>query len=129
MALTLFGLIAFQMLTPDTSIPAICGLLAWFGAGFGLFSSPNSNAIMGSVARSKYGFASAMMGTMRMIGQSISMALVTFIFSSSMGMAKFSDATDVQILRCIHIALAVFAGLCFVAMLFSAFRSKMPTHH
>ena len=129
MALTLLGLIGFQMLTHDTPVVVICALLAWFGAGFGLFSSPNSNAIMGSVPRHKYGFASAMMGTMRMIGQSMSMALVTFIFSHTIGTVTFSQATDAQLLHCIHVALAAFACLCFLAMLFSAFRSKMPTHH
>lgn len=39
------------------------------GLGFALFSSPNTNAIMGSVDKRFYGLASATLATMRVVGQ------------------------------------------------------------
>ncbi|PNV80634.1 MAG: MFS transporter, partial [Dictyoglomus turgidum] len=51
------------------------------GFGFSLFSSPNTNAIMGSVDKSFYGIASSTLATMRVMGQTFSMAIVNSGFS------------------------------------------------
>ena len=46
----------------------VAGLLL-LGAGFGLFSSPNTNAVMGAVDRRSCGIASATLATMRLCGR------------------------------------------------------------
>jgi len=43
------------------------------GRGFALFSSPNTNAVMASVEKRSYGVASAILATMRLVGQMLSM--------------------------------------------------------
>ena len=62
-----------------------CGIyllsLVVCGIGFGLFSSPNTNAIMSSVEKRYYGVASGMNGTMRIVGQMLSMGIAMMIFS------------------------------------------------
>jgi predicted MFS family arabinose efflux permease len=70
-----------SFLSSDTPIFLI--LLSGFilGFGFALFSSPNTNAVMGSVDRNLYGIASSTLATMRVIGQTFSMALVNSAFS------------------------------------------------
>jgi hypothetical protein len=55
------------------------------GIGFGLFSSPNTNAIMGSVERRFYGVASAMVSTMSLLGQTLSMGLALMVFAIFVG--------------------------------------------
>ncbi len=56
--------------------------LVIYGVGLGIFFSPNSSSIMGSVAKDRLGTASAMMNTVRQIGMSGGMAITGAIFSS-----------------------------------------------
>jgi len=56
-------------------------LLATIGIGFGLFSAPNTNSVMGSVSREDSGTASGFLGTMRFTGQLLSIVLATIIIS------------------------------------------------
>lgn len=56
-------------------------LLAILGIGFGLFSAPNTNSVMGSVGRENSGIASGFLGTMRFMGQLASIILATLVLS------------------------------------------------
>ena len=55
------------------------------GIGMGLFSSPNMNAIMSSVPPKEAPTASASQATMRTIGQTMSLGMLTLIFAWIMG--------------------------------------------
>lgn len=55
--------------------------MALCGAGFGLFQSPNNRAIITSAPRERSGGASGMLGTARLLGQTIGAALVALMFS------------------------------------------------
>ena len=55
------------------------------GLGFALFSSPNTNAVMGSVETRFYGVASATLATMRMTGQMLSMGIAMLVFAVRIG--------------------------------------------
>ena len=55
------------------------------GIGMGLFSSPNMNAIMSSVPPKDAPTASASQATMRTIGQTMSLGLLTLVFALVMG--------------------------------------------
>ena len=57
-------------------------LLGTIGIGFGLFSAPNTNSVMGSVSRDNSGTASGFLGTMRFTGQLFSIVLATMIISA-----------------------------------------------
>ena len=72
MALSAAGLFLFSFLGPGTGFGFIVGSLVCLGLGFGLFSSPNTNAVMCSVERRHLGVASAALGTMRLTGQMLS---------------------------------------------------------
>ena len=89
MALTALGLLGFIFLGLNTPVAWIIANLALIGLGFALFSSPNTNAVMASVEPRLYGVASSTLGTMRMLGQTFSMAIVTLILAASIG----TDAT------------------------------------
>ena len=66
MMLTATGLFLLVFLSPATPLWAIVADLILLGFGYALFSSPNMNAIMGSVERKSYGVASGMLATMRL---------------------------------------------------------------
>lgn len=54
--------------------------MAICGCGFGLFQSPNNRAILGAVPYHRSGSASGMLGTARLLGQTIGAALVSLAF-------------------------------------------------
>ena len=56
-------------------------LLRMIGVGFGLFSAPNTNSVMGSVRREDSGLASGSLGTMRLTGQMTSIVVATMVLS------------------------------------------------
>ncbi len=63
------------------------------GIGFGLFSSPNSNAIMSSVEKRHLGVASGVVGTMRMIGQMLSMGIAMMLIAIFIGKQTINPST------------------------------------
>ena len=98
----------------------ICG-----GIGFGLFSSPNANSIMSSVPRETYGVASALVGTMRTIGQTISLGFVTLLFTIILGDIRLgAPSYSVQFLKSTKIAFIVFSGIAFISLIISFMRGK-----
>jgi len=109
----------------DTTIFYIVANLGVLGVGFALFSSPNSNAIMSSVDKSKYGTASTILSLMRTMGQMISMAIVIVIFSILIGSAEIKPANHTELITSVRIAFALFSFLCFLGIFASLSRGKM----
>ena len=90
------------------------------GIGMGLFSSPNMNAIMSSVPPKDAPTASASQATMRTIGQTMSLGMLTLIFAWVMGNLPLSTQYAAMIVQssqtiCIismcACVLAIFASL------------------
>ena len=77
------GFFLLSRLGSDASIGDIILYLAIVGTGMGLFVSPNTSAIMGSVAGERLGTASAMVGTLRQVGMSIGLAIAGSVFAAS----------------------------------------------
>lgn len=67
-----------------TSVWSIIVPLSMIGVGFGLFSAPNTNSVMGSVTKDKFGVASGTLGTMRFTGQLLSIAVASTILAASL---------------------------------------------
>jgi MFS family permease len=75
------GLFILAGLQVDSTNWYIIGALVVVGAGVGLFSTPNSSALMGSVTEEQRAVTSGILGTTRNIGMSIGVALCTSLFS------------------------------------------------
>jgi len=84
------GLFLLSSLGTNASIGDIVLYLAIIGAGMGLFISPNTSAIMGSVPSERLGTASAMVGTLRQVGMSVGLAIAGSVFAAS----QFFHATQ-----------------------------------
>ena len=125
MALTAAGLMLLIFLSNTTSTAYIVASLVILGFGFALFSSPNMNAIMSSVERRYYGVASGTVATMRLIGQMLSMAIATLVFSLLMGNAPISSANYGAFLTSVELVFSFFSGLCLVGIYFSLARGSL----
>ncbi len=80
LALLATGLASLALLTPAASTTTIVLLMGLCGAGFGLFQSPNLNALMSSAPPERSGSASGMIAMARLNGQAIGAALVALCF-------------------------------------------------
>ena len=124
MALTTAALVPLIFLSAHTPDWVIIVDLAVLGLGFGLFSSPNVNAIMSAVERRFYGVASATLGTMRLIGQTLSLSIATLIFALYLGQAVITPDVYPQFLSSLKPAFAIFAGLCLLGIFASLARGN-----
>lgn len=125
MAMTAVGLAFFIFLKDHTPLVLIVFNLIWIGAGFALFSSPNMNAIMGSVDKKHYGIASGAVATMRLLGQLTSMATATVVLALYIGTRPIVPQTFPVFLRSIQTCFTISALLCALGVLFSFFRGDL----
>ncbi len=144
-AMGLIALILLLSINQNSSIILVIFGLLFGGIGFGLFSSTNANSIMSSVPKKTYGMASALVGTMRTVGQSISLGFATLMFSVILGQPNISPEIGFKqtnlheslpnflslsqhnqlLLLTIKIAFAVSLGMCVIALFASYLRGKM----
>lgn len=125
MALTTLGLFVFCFLSVNTPLWLVAANLAMLGTGFALFSSPNTNSVMGSVEKRFYGVASSTLGTMRLTGQAMSMAVVTLLLALYVGNVKLGDADPVLLTSGAKTAFIVFTVLCLGGILASLARGNV----
>lgn len=125
MGLTVVGLISFSFLGSGTPLGLIVAGLVLLGAGFGLFSSPNMNAIMGCVERRNYGIAAGMVATMRMVGQMFSMGIAMLLLAVFVGRVQITPAQHAGLLPAMRVAFVVFAALCLGGVFASLARGKL----
>ena len=125
MGLTGMGLILLVFVNEATPLAFIVASLMLLGFGFAFFSSPNMNAIMGAVEKRYYGIASGAVGTMRLLGQMFSMGIATLVFAVLIGRVQITPKVYPALIRSVHVALLIFAGLCGLGIFFSLIRGKM----
>jgi EmrB/QacA subfamily drug resistance transporter len=111
MTLSVIGLGLFVTIGSESSLTFVIMNLVILGIGFGLFSSPNTNAVMSSVRKEVYGIATATLGTMRLTGQMLSMGIVMLIFSLNVGRIQITPEYYPQFLASMRMAFIVFASL------------------
>ncbi|APV43521.1 drug resistance transporter, EmrB/QacA subfamily [Dehalogenimonas formicexedens] len=122
MAISAIGLAMFIFIGNNTSMVYVIAGLVILGAGFGLFSSPNTSAVMGSVERRQYGVASATLGTTRLVGQMLSLGIAMLLFSLIIGHVRISGAVQDELVSSLRVAFAIFTGLCIVGVFASLAR-------
>lgn len=74
------GMLLLAALAPGAGLPDIIWRMALCGVGFGLFQSPNLNALMSSAPPERAGGASGVIAIARLLGQATGAALVALCF-------------------------------------------------
>jgi len=126
MAVTVVGMLVFSQLHPSRNdLVGIGCNLVLLGFGFALFSSPNTNAIMGSVPREHYGIASGAVATMRLMGQMVSMTTATVVLALLVGHEPIGPKNFDRFLQSIQTVFLISALFCTVGVFCSLFRGRL----
>ena len=125
MTLTTLALVTFTLLGETTEITFVIAWLALLGTGLAFFSSPNTNAIMSSVDKRAYGIASAMVGTMRLLGQMTSMGIAMLVIAVYVGKVEITPEYYLLFLKSAQVVFTIFAVMCFGGIFASLARGKM----
>lgn len=119
---TCTALLVFVFLGNETSLGLIIAGLSLYGTGTGLFSSPNTNAVMSSVKSNLFGVASGSVATMRSVGMMLSMGIVMILFSVFIGKAQISSSSP-EFLKSVQVGFIIFSALSFISI-FIQFAAK-----
>lgn len=131
------GLLGFMTITTTTSITMLVIYMLIMGFGSGLFFSPNTNAIMGSVPADKRGVAAGLRTMLNTGGSVISIALSMAIISSSVtpeAMQALFVGTQVgsqgiaigKFIGALRLAFSISFGFSVLAAILSYLRGPEP---
>lgn len=125
MGLCALSLSFFVFITETTPLAVIILALVIAGIGFGVFSSPNTNAVMACVDKEDYGVASSVLATMRSLGHTSSMAIVTVVVGAYMGSQSLSEASPQLLIDTMHTAFIIFTGICLLGIFIKPLISRL----
>ena len=126
MALGTISLFLFSSLNGQTPIEYLIISMIIYGIGFGLFSPPNTNVIMGSVPPKDTSIASASVATMRTVGQAMSMGILTLVFAFVMGDVPIIEKYYPLLTQSCQITCIICVVLCVLSVFasFVGFKSQ-----
>ena len=127
MGVNSIGLALISFFREGTEVWMMVAVLAFLGFGFALFSSPNTNAIMSAVEKRNYGIASASVGTMRLVGQVLSLGIATMFIAVYVGSAEMSSELAHEFMRAFQPGFVVFSIMCFAGVFASLARGRVRT--
>lgn len=81
-----------------------------------MFSSPNTNVVMGSVEKKVYGTASAMVSTMRSTGMMFSMAFAALTLHWFLGKSQINITNLNQFISGTKVIFSIFTILCLTGV-------------
>ena len=113
------GLLGLALLGASASLPHVALFLVLLGIGLGLFSTPNTTVIMGSVEREHYGLASSLLAAMRNTGMMLSMGIVMIVFALYLGTSAITPAISAGFLASMHLILLVFFVMTILGAIIS----------
>lgn len=119
MVITIFAFLILIFLDESTPIPVLILAMVLQAFGMGLFSSPNMNAIMSAVSEKYASHASACQLTMRAIGQTLSLSILTLVFAWIMGSLQISTQYAGMVVESSQIVCMICGLACVLAVILS----------
>ena len=118
-AVILSSFIILSSINMNTPTYMIILALILESIGFGLFTAPNMNAISSAVPNKYASYVSSIQITMRSIGQTLSLSLLTLLFSFFMGHLELSTKYADIIAHTLGIICSISVLLCIGAIIIS----------
>ncbi len=109
MAIATVALVALALLPAHPDYFDIAWRMALCGSGFGLFISPNSRLVVGSVPRERAAAAGGLISTTRLVGQTLGATTVATLLALGLG--------EGMVPPLVATGLALIAGVCSVTRL------------
>ena len=122
MALCAAALRLLSFLSEDASLAWIIMILALSGVGFSFFSTPNTNAVMSCVEREDYGVSASILSTMRSIGHTAGMSVVSAVVGIYIGSGSLKGAGTEVLMKTFHISFFIFTLLCILGIIMAGKR-------
>ena len=125
MALTAVGVSMFLFYGTELDLPLVVATMVVLGTGTGMFSSPNTSVIMGSVGRDETSEASGVVAVMRQTGMMVSMGVammfITLVMGGSDELVPENYGLFVDV---IHLSFGICLVMCIVGAVVSMLRGK-----
>ncbi len=118
------GLFMLAGLQVESTSGYIIAALVVVGAGVGLFSTPNSSALMGSVTEGQRAVTSGILGTTRNIGMSVGVALCTSLFSYFRSQHAQQFSKNEAFILSYHQVIYIAAAFAFISLIFCLTRQN-----
>lgn len=116
MSIATITLVILIFLDANTPLYLIVIAMVLQGIGMGMFTTPNTNAIMSSVPPNETPNASAAQSAMRTIGQTMSLGLLTLIFAWIMGSLKLMPQYADMIVQASQFICLICTIICIIAI-------------
>lgn len=114
------GLFLLSRLSGATPVEWIAAVLLLTGLGIGLFTSPNSSAVLGAVPSQRRGVANGVLGTARTLGMVLGIGVAGAVYTTALGAAG-APGPD-AVLGAADAGLLVGSGIALLGALTSATR-------
>jgi EmrB/QacA subfamily drug resistance transporter len=114
-----------QTLNYDTTIILLCIAMITQGLGFGLFTTPNNNAALSSMDKTRLGIASAMLNLARVGGNMIGTGMVLLLVALFIGRVKIEPNQYPALMTVVSVALGVSLFLTISGSYFSYSRGNI----
>lgn len=125
MLVMVLALLSLTQLPVDFALPDLVWRLVLMGVGQGLFMSPNSSAVLGSVPGHRVGTASGTLAQMRVTGQALGIAISAAIVATRLPVHLADAASPGEALAgAIHDAFWVAAAVCAIGIATSLIRGS-----
>jgi EmrB/QacA subfamily drug resistance transporter len=125
MGVTAVGVFLLSFLRVATPTALVVADLVLLGIGFAFFSSPNTNAVMSALDKRHLGVGAGILGTMRLLGQNLSMGIVMMLLALHVGSRPLGPDTQVLFLRSLHLVFQIFSLLGVAGVFASLARGRV----
>jgi low affinity Fe/Cu permease len=115
--ISLTGLLPMAFISPITSLSLAVVEMVLISAGGAFFYPPLVKIILGSIPRGSYGVGSSLAETMRLIGNSSSLAMVTIGFNLYLGGKDITPDNYTKFLQSMNLILVAFSILCVASLI------------
>lgn len=122
------SLVMLMFVTETLDVPLLLAALVVLGVGMGLFSAPNTTAIMSYVDSKQYNAASGLIATGRQFGMMFSMGIATCLISIFLGAETVLVPENYHIfMDVLRYAWTIWFIFCAIGVVFSWFRGSSYT--
>lgn len=119
--LTTFATYLLSLINAHTSLLTIILIQIMMGVGFGLFGTPNTNAVMNCVTKDQYALASGLLAVTRTTGMALGMSFLGSILNHFINVEKGTTLYLYELEYSIHISFVISTFIGIISLICSGY--------